>query len=195
MNHRNKEQHQHTIKAAEKAAFFRIFATMRTTTNNTHKKDLTLLEQAAITYIYYHNLKDWKPIYKALHPDFSGTPESLSRLTSQYKHAEKVQTYLAHLKALDQLRQPGKEKETGGKGKVFSDGKRDFTNITDFLDYCNEQANHATDERDRQQYLKFIADLLSFKNAGNDQKADIQRFYTPLQCAKCPLYQKEQGEQ
>lgn len=168
--------------------------------NNTHRYELTETEKAFITYLYFHNIKDWKPYYKLMYPDSKA--ENLTVAVSHLRRSEKVQTYTEALKGIDKIRRPSgaqtdgtkrneiEQREKGKDGK-FTDGKRDFTDLSDFLSYCNEQANNTTNEKDRQQYLKFISDLLSFKNSGNDTKTDIQRFYSPLQCLSCPLYQKE----
>lgn len=173
--------------------------------NNTHRYELTETEKAFVTYLYFHNIKDWKPYYKLMYPDSKA--ENITVAVSHFRRSEKVQTYIKALEGIDKIRRPSgaqtdgtkqseiREREKGKEdkktGKVFSDGKRDFTDLSSFLSYCNEQANNTTNEKDRQQYLKFISDLLSFKNSGNEQKTDIQRFYSPLQCSGCPLYQKE----
>jgi len=166
--------------------------------NNTHAKDLTLLEKAVLSHLYLHNIKDWTPYYLALNPQTTATGQSLTKAVSLFRRSARVQQYLRVLEQLQPVQfarvQQTRDRETDEKingNGMFADGLKDFTDITAFLEYCNERANSATNERDRQQYLKFISDLLSFKNSGNDQKTDIQRFYSPLQCSACPLYQKE----
>ena len=169
--------------------------------NTTHAKDLTLLEQAVLSHLYLHNIKDWRPYYLALNPQCKATDDSLTKAVSMFRRSARVQQYLRVLEQLQPVQfaraKQTKDGETNLNEKaegVFSDGLKDFTDIQAFLTYCNERANSATNERDRQQYLKFISDLLSFKNSGNDQKTDIQRFYSPLQCSVCPLYQEESNK-
>ena len=67
----------------------------------------------------------------------------------------------------------------------------DYTNLDEFLAAANRMANTLEDEKDKQFYLKTIADLMRFKEGSQDKNQDIQRFYTPLLCRECPLYQKE----
>lgn len=168
--------------------------------NSTHKKDLTLLEQAVLTHIYLHNIKDWTPYYLALFPNTKAKEENLPTIISHFRRSARVQQYWKTLQNLQpvqfsKLIEKRDKDEQSEKGKEkFSEKLHDFTNIDAFLQYCNDRANSVTNERDRQQYLKFISDLLSFKNSGPDTKTDIQRFYTPLQCSICPLYIAEKAK-
>ena len=172
--------------------------------NTTHKKDLTLLEQAVLTHLYLHNIKDWTPYYLALFPKTKAKEENLPTIISHFRRSARVQQYWKTLqnlqpvqfsKIIEKRDKDEKEKEDKGTGTAkFSEELHDFTNIDAFLQYCNDRANSVTNERDRQQYLKFISDLLSFKNSGPDTKQDIQRFYTPLQCSACPLYIAEKAK-
>ena len=167
--------------------------------NTTHKKDLTLLEQAVLTHLYLHNIKDWTPFYLALFPKTKAKEENLPTIISHFRRSARVQQYWKTLQNLQPVQfskiieKRNKEEQSEDKEK-FSEGLHDFTNIDAFLQYCNDRANSVTNERDRQQYLKFISDLLSFKNSGPDTKQDIQRFYTPLQCSSCPLYIAEKAK-
>ena len=167
--------------------------------NSTHKKDLTLLEQAVLTHLYLHNIKDWTPYYLALFPKTKAKEENLPTIVSHFRRSARVQQYWKTLQNLQPVQfsklieKRDKEEQSEDK-ENFSEGLHDFTNIDAFLQYCNDRANSVTNERDRQQYLKFISDLLSFKNSGPDTKTDIQRFYTPLQCSICPLYIAEKGK-
>lgn len=166
--------------------------------NTTHKKDLTLLEQAVLTHLYLHNIKDWTPYYLALFPNTKAKEENLPTIVSHFRRSARVQQYWKTLQNLQPVQFSKliekRENENGTGKEKFSAELHDFTNIDAFLQYCNDRANSVTNERDRQQYLKFISDLLSFKNSGPDTKQDIQRFYTPLQCSACPLYIAEKAK-
>ena len=168
--------------------------------NSTHKKDLTLLEQAVLTHLYLHNIKDWTPYYLALFPNTKAKEENLPTIISHFRRSARVQQYWKTLQNLQPvqfsklLEKRDKDEQSDSGKEKFSEGLHDFTNIDAFLQYCNDRANSVTNERDRQQYLKFISDLLSFKNSGSDVKTDIQRFYTPLQCSICPLYIAEKAK-
>lgn len=72
--------------------------------------------------------------------------------------------------------------------------KAEFLNLLDrdvFLDEINKRANKVTEEKEKREYLKMISDNLRYKDSENGENNDIQRFYTPILCQDCPLYQKE----
>ena len=64
-----------------------------------------------------------------------------------------------------------------------------FLNPEEFLQFANSQANEITDEKERREYLKMIANLMNYKE-GDQEQTDIQRFYTPVICSDCSIYQK-----
>lgn len=66
-----------------------------------------------------------------------------------------------------------------------------YLNRDEFLKALNRQANEIKDERLKNDTLKMLSDALRYKEADKAQNVDIHRFYTPLLCNECPLYQKE----
>ena len=64
-----------------------------------------------------------------------------------------------------------------------------FLNPDEFLQFANSQANEITDEKERREYLKMIANLLNYKESDNAE-TEIQRFYTPVCCSECEIYNK-----
>ena len=64
-----------------------------------------------------------------------------------------------------------------------------FLNPEEFLQFANSQANEIQDEKERREYLKMIANLMNYKE-GDAEQTDIQRFYTPVICSECVIYQK-----
>lgn len=70
-----------------------------------------------------------------------------------------------------------------------------FTDPAEFINYLNNQANNIQDEKTKREYLKMLADLLRFKDGGNSgQESEIQRFYTPVTCKNCLLYNLKADE-
>ena len=67
-----------------------------------------------------------------------------------------------------------------------------FLNPDEFLKFANQQANEIKDEKERREYLKMIANLMNYKE-GDQEQTDIQRFYTPVLCENCAIYNKCKG--
>lgn len=72
-------------------------------------------------------------------------------------------------------------------------GDVNFTNRNELLDYLNKAANEITDPKRQTEYIKMIAELLQFKDE-NKKDNNIQRFYTPITCQNCALYQARKAE-
>ena len=181
-------------------------------------RSLTEAEKAALLYRFYNGVKSFEPAFAIAFPDRYKRLEasSLKSAVSHWKNSPEVQEYNEQLKAADQARcirvanlyrkssQAGQETGTeqgaaageGEEGKVtFPDNWINFQDIEQFLNFCQVQANQLQDERERQFYLKTIADLMRYKEQDTSQY-DIQRFYTPLQCSNCALYLKaSQGQE
>jgi hypothetical protein len=76
-------------------------------------------------------------------------------------------------------------------------GNLDFTDRNTFINFLSDQVNSLDDEDPlKKDYLKMISDNLQFKtNAFDKNVDDIQRFYTPLHCRECKLYQKQKNQE
>lgn len=76
-------------------------------------------------------------------------------------------------------------------------GNLDFTDRNTFINFLSDQVNSLDDEDPlKKDYLKMISDNLQFKtNAFDKNEDDIQRFYTPLHCRECKLYQKQKNQE
>lgn len=67
----------------------------------------------------------------------------------------------------------------------------DFTNKTEFIKYLNAAANRIHDDKQKNDVLKMLSDHLDFKDDNkHDENNNIQRFYLPLRCLDCVLYQE-----
>lgn len=71
----------------------------------------------------------------------------------------------------------------------------DFTERENLIKALNDLANCAKDPREKIDTLKIIADLQRFKDLAKQEDNEIKRFYMPLRCSDCVLYQKAKAKQ
>lgn len=71
----------------------------------------------------------------------------------------------------------------------------DFTERENLITALNNLANSAKDSREKIDTLKIIADLQRFKDQAKQDDNEIKRFYMPLKCSECVLYQKAKAKQ
>lgn len=180
-------------------------------------RQLTEAEKASLIYRYFYKLRSYEIPFSIAFPEKYAkySAQTLKASVSHWKNSPEVKEFESTLieaekarfsKQLNELynKQPkqagnrpetGKENETGTEDKngsserlgTFPEAWINFQDITEFLKFCEVQANNLTDEKERQFYLKTISDLLRYKETETGTE-DIQRFYTPVQCSKCPLY-------
>lgn len=98
--------------------------------------------------------------------------------------AKAVQDYINSSAGETETREPAKAKP--------EPEKVNFLNPDEFLKFANSQANEIQDEKERREYLKMIANLMNYKE-GDQEQTDIQRFYTPVTCLDCAIYNKCKG--
>lgn len=155
------------------------------------------LEKACICYMYFTGQKI-KNAYELAKGKKGSQP-----VVSVWLNSEPVQAYLLELKQRDLSRmsiyqsgenETGGKKSGGGERNEIQLSQIDFTDITQFIRYLNNQANTITDESHRQKYLSMLSDLLRFKESGTDKNTDIQRFYIPLTCKDCQLYKDSKSK-
>lgn len=165
-------------------------------------RELRSSEKAALTWGYYSAFKSWEPIYDACH-DFQGTSIKAKKTAiSGWKNDDAVKRYWKQLKANDEIRidtlvqkrldEISKAEEKGVKTELNTG--IDFTDISQFIQFLNDQANILSDEKDKREYLKMLSDLLRFKEGSSDKDNDIMRFYVPMNCRECVLYTKAKKE-
>lgn len=159
------------------------------------KKDLTPMEKAAITYCYFHRCRSWREPYMMCHPDCDQlNPDYYQSYVSSWKNSPKVREYYASLEATEIVRI--REMRTECKTEIEDNsGHTDFTNVNEFMSFLNSQANVISDEKDKREYLKMIADLMRFKEGSAEKDNEVMRFYTPVICRQnCPLYAEAQAK-
>ena len=87
--------------------------------------------------------------------------------------------------------QEGREIEnTKPKAPEIAPDEINFLDLDNFLTEANKQANKITDEKERRAWLEMIAKYMSFKDRNDSETTEIKRFYTPIECEKCILYNK-----
>lgn len=69
-------------------------------------------------------------------------------------------------------------------------GKTNFLDRDEFLQFLNDRANEIKDDKLRNDILKMLSDNLRYKDTERDENNEIQRFYTPVTCENCPIYNK-----
>lgn len=160
-------------------------------------RTLTEREKMAITYAVVENITKAGEIYALAHDmsELSDNPLTAKNRANVWRRSVPVDTYFKRVEGIlanrvdiavkSQLKMAREDPYYTPTSGI------DFTNLDEFLAEANRQANNLEDEKDKQFYLKTIADLMRFKEGSQDKNQDIQRFYTPLLCRECPLYMKE----
>lgn len=65
-----------------------------------------------------------------------------------------------------------------------------FLDLETFLREANKQANQITDDKEKRAWLELIGKYMSFKDRNEADEVEIKRFYTPVECEKCEIYNK-----
>lgn len=163
-------------------------------------KPLSYREKAALAYAFFEGFGENRELYALCHDmeHLSDNPSVAKNRAGKWRNSSPVQEYIASLQkrfddrvsaeVLSQLKQAREDPTYTPSSGI------DFTNLDEFLAEANRQANLLEDEKDKQFYLKTIADLMRFKEGAQDKNQDIQRFYTPILCRECPLHQEAEKE-
>lgn len=176
-------------------------------------KTLTAAEAAALFWFVFEGETDWKRIYMAAagwtEEDAQNDPVHLGQYLAKWKGTTKVKSELARLKLIkdkfarglqETAYEEGRKsalKETAGSAEeanaILTKGIVDYTNPEKQKEKLNEIINTAKDSGEALDALKVI-----ISGQKNDQEAaktnKVQRFYTPLQCRDCPLYQEKKSK-
>ena len=162
---------------------------------------ITDQEKAAIYYHIFANCQDRHILYRiaAGETKYNKLTDSSKKVTvNRWFNLPRIQEFIK-LTIYEQQRQ--KEILTEKiKNSVDTEASqrepekldRDNVNFLDrdqFLEYLNKKANSQTDEKLQNETLKMLSDNLRYKE-GDQENSEIQRFYVPILCENCKIYQK-----
>ena len=159
-------------------------------------KILTDQEKAAIVYITYGYIDDWREAYRiaaGMTREEAEKDIHLSVYTSKWKTSAKVQLYLQKVrdkKAVDENEKIREyEKEVGKSVRIetkHNDTYIDYTKPENQRRKLNELVNEAEDSGEALDALKvIISGQRDDKQAAKENQ--VQRFYVPQTCKDCPI--------
>lgn len=158
------------------------------------KTRLTETEKAAIFYGIFNRLPD-SDIYLICH---GCKPENAPKVCNQWKKLDHVKIFWDQAEQLyKKYSQAVREEEKRQKAGEIEPASLaiDFTNKAEFIQYLNESANRIQDDKLKNDVLKMLSDHLDFKDESKrGENAEIQRFYLPLRCQDCKIYQAASQE-
>lgn len=165
-------------------------------------KDLTPAQQAAIYLHVVGNFKEWDELFKIAEGTErynNLTDKSKRQTVSKFRRSDKISEGIQELKYKikveeERIREEERSRaETEGREEQPKPAEPNYINLLDrdtFLEEINRGANQAKEEKDKREYLKMISDNLRYKDTERDENNEIQRFYTPITCENCAIYQK-----
>ena len=165
-------------------------------------ENLTELERAAIVFHVFGGCKDRKILYQIANGENKVNklkPTSLDVMSGNWFRSHKIQSAIKYFESLKQQQETeiinkylsGLETETTkGTKESTQNEKTNFLDRDEFLKFLNDRANQITDDKLRNDILKMLSDNLRYKDTERDENNEIQRFYTPVMCENCTIYQK-----
>lgn len=127
------------------------------------------------------------------------TDKSKGVTVSKWYNSPKIQEGIKIYKSIQERKKieleneiiAGLETETTNTIKENDDTeKTNFLDRDEFLQFLNDRANQIKDDRTRNDILKMLSDNLRYKDTERDENNEIQRFYTPVVCENCTIYNK-----
>lgn len=167
-------------------------------------ENLNEFERAALFYYVYSGSQNKAFIYqlaRGLDSYNKLTDKSKKTITYNWFKSQPVRDYIKKLEFERERQKQETEQnilnsvvtETTEPGTAkFAKTDVNFLNRDQFLEYLNQKANSQTDEKLQNETLKMLSDNLRYKD-GENETAEIQRFYTPVCCKDCEIYIKCSG--
>lgn len=171
-------------------------------------RSLTPAEKAALYYQIFENVQDWKIIYRIAIGEKhakSLKDSTIQANTSKWKESDRIKDAVDEIKRYFYFKRQELEKEikdnisTGETEPTNRTTKNEVVEKTNFLDrdeflqFLNSRANAIQDDKLRNDILKMLSDNLRYKDTERDENNEIQRFYTPVTCENCQIYNKCKG--
>lgn len=183
----------------------------------TYNADLSEREKAVILWAIVTDCNDWQKIYLLSRPNDPSTysEKNIAGAASKWKHSAKVEKYTEQarenwrnkiesfrLAADNAGNSPGQDeggqdetKPGNGEEKKPKPAKIDFTDTQNALQELNRLANDIADPTKRADAIQAIQKLINQTKTEDETRPDLQRFYTPLSCRGCKLYEEAQKAQ
>lgn len=176
-------------------------------------RELTKREKAAIIWGIVTGCQDWNEIYllaKSQDPDHDETnKKTLREYASKWKHTAAVVQYYneqneIYLLKYDAARAAAanagnSEEETEEGNETGKDGNKkhktpeiDLIATDNALKELNRLANEIQDPIKRADAIQAIQKIKITTASDDEKRPDLQRFYTPLSCRGCKLYEEAQ---
>lgn len=169
---------------------------------------ITKGEKAALYFQILEGCNDWRLVYSIAigQEKFNSLSDKAKQSnSSRWKTSHKIQKALEEITAVLETKKNAIEKNavnefkgdetepTNEVAKKRNTQQTDFLNRDEFLKFLNNRANEITDDKLRNDILKMLSDNMRYKESESEEIAEIQRFYTPITCESCPIYQKCKG--
>ena len=165
-------------------------------------KDLTPAQQAAIYLHVVGGFNDWPELFQIAEGAERYnklTDKSKRQTVSKFKLSDAINEGIQELRYIlslkekqireDERRVMITESRTTEEGEPIND-RTNFLDRDEFLQFLNTKANQTTDDKLRNEILKMLSDNLRYKDTERDENSEIQRFYTPVNCENCAIYNK-----
>lgn len=168
-------------------------------------ENLTELERAAIIFYVFGGCKDRKILFQIAEGENRVNrlnENSLKTICNTWFNSHKIQSGIKYFSTLKQDHEneiinkyiEGLETETTNQDeKQKNNLKTNFLDRDEFLQFLNDKANTIQDDKLRNDILKMLSDNLRYKDSDTDEISEIQRFYTPITCENCVIYQRCKG--
>ena len=161
-------------------------------------------QKAAIYYHVFAEVTDRRTLFRIAEGDERAnalTDATLKVTASNWFKSHKIQVAISKLKELKERNEAEMIEKAKDLGRseatekepltAISENSVNFLDRDEFLKFLNDRANEIKDDKLRNDILKMLSDNLRYKDSENGENNEIQRFYTPILCQECPLYQKE----
>lgn len=168
-------------------------------------ENLTELERAAIIFHVFGGCKDRKILFQIAEGENRVNrlnENSLKTTCNTWFNSHKIQSGIKYFSTLKQDHETeiinkyiaGLETETTKPHEPTKiDDNVNFLDRDEFLQFLNSRANEIKDDKLRNDILKMLSDNLRYKDTERDENNEIQRFYTPITCENCEIYQRCKG--
>ena len=162
-------------------------------------REITLQERAALYYHLSARCNDWQQLYRIAKGDNALSElindETRASTVSRWKKSEAIQTALKEIRCILDMERTETEARAVEEYKKQPEESQELTetnflNLEEFLDYANSMANKIKDEKEQRAWVEMIGKYMNFRETEENAENERRHFFTPMECAKCPIYHK-----